>query len=135
MKVYAERNASESMVEVGDTVVLKHENRSKLDPNFKPEQFTVTGFDGSDMVVCADKDGSVKRPNMSFAKKLQSPSAVGTEEPQGVAIETPRPLESSDFVVLKEPLCKHILTDTISTGFTTWTTRFRFHYTVLLVFL
>ena len=31
MKVYADRNASrsESKVEVGDTVVLKHENRSK----------------------------------------------------------------------------------------------------------
>ncbi|KAK2550163.1 hypothetical protein P5673_029198 [Acropora cervicornis] len=82
MKAYADRNTSESKVEVGDTVVLKHENRSKLDPNFKPKQFIVTGFDGSDMVVCADKDGSVKRPNVSFAKKLQSPSAVGTEEPQ-----------------------------------------------------
>ena len=107
MKVYADRNASESKVEVGDTVVLKHENRSKLGANFKPEQFTVTGFDGSDMVVCADKDGSVKRPNMSLSKKLQSPSAVGTEEPQGVVVEAPRPLESSDFVVPKEPLCKH----------------------------
>ena len=55
----------------------------------------------------ADKDGSVKRPNISLSKKLQSPSAVGTEEPQGVAVEAPRPLESSDFVVLKQPLCKH----------------------------
>ena len=36
MKVYADRNASESKVEVGDTVVIKHENRSKLDPNYKP---------------------------------------------------------------------------------------------------
>ena len=107
MKIYAERNASESKVEVGDTVVLKHENRSKLGPNFKPEQFTVTGFDGSDMVVWADKDGSVKRPNISLSKKLQGPSAVGTEEPQGVAVEAPRPLELSDFVVPKEPLCKH----------------------------
>ena len=104
MKAYADRNASESKVEVGDTVVLKHENRSKLDPNFKPERFTVTGLDGSDMVVCADKDGSVKRRNVSFAKKLQSPSAVGTEEPQGVAVEVPRPLESSDVVVPKESL-------------------------------
>ena len=105
-KVYADRNASrsESNVEVGDTVVLKHENRSKLDPNFKPEQFTVTGFNRSDMVVCADKDGSVKRPNVSFAKKLQSPSGVGSEEPQGVAVGAPRPLESSDVVVPKEPL-------------------------------
>ena len=56
------------------------------------------------MVVCADKDGSVKRRNVSFAKKLQSPSAVGTEEPQGVAVEVPRPLESSDVVVPKESL-------------------------------
>ena len=67
--------------------MLKHENRSKLDPNLKPERFTVTGLDGSDMVVCADKDGSVKRRNVSFAKKLQSPSAVETEEPQGVVAE------------------------------------------------
>ena len=58
------------------------------------------------MVVCAEKDGSVKRPNMSFAKKLESPSTVGTEEPQSVAVEAPRPLESSDVVVPKEPLCK-----------------------------
>ena len=32
------------------------------------------------------------------------------------------------------PRLPYVLTDTISTGFTTWTTRFRFHYTVLLVF-
>ena len=69
--------------------------------------FTVTGFDGSDMVVCTDKGGSVKRPNMSFAKKLLSPSAVGTEEPQAVTVEAPRPIESSDVVVPKEPLRKH----------------------------
>ena len=75
MKAYADR--SEIKVEVGDAVVLKHENRSKLDPNFKPERFTVTGLDDSDM------DGSVK----SFAKKLRSPSAVGTKEPQGVAVD------------------------------------------------
>ena len=104
MKAYADRNASESKIEVGDTVVLKHENRSKLNPNFKPERFTVTGLDGSDMVVCADKDGSVKRRNVSFAKKLQSPSAVGTEERQGVAIEGSRPIELSEVVVPKEPI-------------------------------
>ena len=56
------------------------------------------------MVVCADKDGSVKRRNVSFAKKLQRPSAVETEEPQGVAVEASTPLESSDVVVPKEPL-------------------------------
>ena len=107
MKAYADRNASGSKVEVGDTVVLKHESRSKLDPNFKPEQFIVTDFDGSNMVVYANKGGSVKRPNVSCARKLQSPSAVRSEEPQGVAVEAPRPLESSDVVVPKEPLCKH----------------------------
>ena len=47
MKAYADMNASESKVELGDTVVLKHENRCQLDPNFKPERFTVTGLDGS----------------------------------------------------------------------------------------
>ena len=60
-----------------------------------------------------------------------------------MAVEAPRPLESSDVVVPKEPLrmstrehrLPYVLTDTISTGFTTWTTRFKFHYTVLLVFL
>ena len=52
MKAYSDRNASESKVEVGDTVVIKHENRSKLDPNYKPERFTVTGLDGSDMHGC-----------------------------------------------------------------------------------
>lgn len=84
--------------------MLKHETRSKLDPNFKPERFTVTGLDGSDMVVCADKDVFVKRRNVSFDKKLQSPSAVGTGEPQGVAVEASRPVEMSEVVVPKEPL-------------------------------
>ena len=150
LKAYADRNASESKIEVGDTVVLKHENRSKLDPNFKPERFTVTGLDGSDMVVCADKDGAVKRRNVRFAKKLQSPSAVGTEERQGVAVETSRPVELSEVVVPKEPIrmstrehrlpgqiprLSHVLTDTKCTGLTTWTTRFRFHDTVSLIFL
>ena len=37
MKAYADRNVSESKVEVGDTVVLKHANQFKLDPNFKPQ--------------------------------------------------------------------------------------------------
>ena len=77
MKAYADRNFSESKVEVGDTVVLKHESWSKLDPNFKPERSTVQ----LSMVVCADKYGSVKRCNVSFAKELQSLSAVGTWEP------------------------------------------------------
>ena len=84
--------------------MLKHENRSKLDPNFKPERFTVTGLDGSDIAVCADKDGSVKRCNVSFAKKLPSPSAVGTEEPQGVVVEASRSVELSEVVVPKEPI-------------------------------
>ena len=84
--------------------MLKHENRSKLDPNFKPERFTVTGLDVSDMVVCTDKYGSVKRRNVGFAKRLQSPSAVGTEECQGVAVEASRPVESSEVVAPKEPI-------------------------------
>ena len=104
MKAYADRNASERKIEVGDTVVRKHENRSKLYPIFKPERYTVTGLDGSDMVVCADKYGSVKRRNVSFAKSLQSPNAVGTEEPQGVAVEASRPVESSEVVVPKKPI-------------------------------
>ena len=79
-------------------------NRSKLDPNFKEEGFTVTGVDGSDKVVCADKDGSAKRRNVNFAKKLQSPSAVRTEKPQGVALEASRPVESSEVVVPKKPI-------------------------------
>ena len=78
MKAYADRNASESKVEAGDTVVLKHENRSELDPNFKPGRFTVTGLAGSDMVVCTDKDGSVKRRNVSSAKKSKSFRNGGT---------------------------------------------------------
>ena len=94
VNAYADRNAPESKVEVRETVVLKHENRSKLDPNFKPERFTGTDLDGSDMVVCADKDGSVKRRKVSFAKNLQSPSEVETEEPQGVAVEASRLAES-----------------------------------------
>ena len=56
------------------------------------------------MVVCADKDGTVRRRNVSFAKRLQSPSSAGTEKPQGVAVEAPRPLESSYVAVPKESL-------------------------------
>lgn len=99
IKAYADRNATESKVAIGDTVVLKHENWSKLDPKFKLKWFTIT-----DMVVCADKDGSVKRRNVSFAKKLQSTSAERMEEPQGEATEASRPVESMDVVVVKEPI-------------------------------
>ena len=56
------------------------------------------------MAVCADKDGSVKRRNVSFAKNLQSPSALGTEELQGVAVEASKPVESSEVVVPKETI-------------------------------
>ena len=53
------------------------------------------------MVVCADKDGTVKRRNVGFAKRLQSPRAVGRAKPQGVALEAPRP---SYVAVPKESL-------------------------------
>ena len=101
------------------------------------------------MVVCADKDGTVRRRNVSFAKRLQSPSAVETEKPHGVAEEASRPLQvilcccpegissyeySGTSVVGQVSRLPYVLTDTISTGFTTWTTRLRFHYTVSLVF-
>ena len=73
-------NSSEGKVELVETVLLKNENRSKLDPNFKPERFTVTGLSGSDMVVCAEEDGKVMRRNVSCAKKLQSSGGTVGEE-------------------------------------------------------
>ena len=68
-----------------------------------------------------------------------------------MAIEVSRPFESSKVVVPKKPVrmyeylatslagqvprLPHVLTDTICTCLTTWTTCFRFHYTVLLISL
>ena len=104
MKAYADRNSSESKVEVGDKVVLKNENRSKLDPNFKPERFTVTGLSGSDMVVCAEEDGKVMRRNVSCAKKLQSSGGtVGAEIPLGEAGEASGKSKSSELVESSKP--------------------------------
>ena len=59
---YTDRNAKESKLEVGDTVVLKNEQRSKLDPNFKPERNKVTGLTGSDM-TCENDEGNIISSN------------------------------------------------------------------------
>ena len=83
---------------------LKHENRSKLDPNFKSERFTVSGLSGSDMVVCAEEDGKVMRRNVSCAKKLQSSGGtVGAEIPLGEAGEASGKSKSSKLVELSKP--------------------------------
>ena len=104
MKAYANRNSLESKVEVGERVVLKHENRSKLDPNIKPERFTVTGLSGSDMVVSSEEDGKVIRRNVSCAKKLQSSGGtVGAENPQGEAGEGLEKSKSSVLVESSKP--------------------------------
>ena len=80
---YTDRNAKESKLEVGDTVVLKNEQRSKLDPNFKPERYKVTGLTGSDM-TCENDEGKIMRRNVTWAKKIESAvekSSVGDSQP------------------------------------------------------
>ena len=46
---------------------------------------------------------------------------MGTEELHDVAVKAPRPLLASQV-----PRLPYVMTDTISTGFTTWTTRFQY---------
>lgn len=57
---------------VGDTVVYKNEQRSKLDPKFNPDRYRVTGLQASDM-TCTSEEGKVIRRNVTWAKKLEMP--------------------------------------------------------------
>lgn len=69
MKEYADRNARDSSISPGDTVVVRSENRGKLDTAYSPEPHQVVDVQGSDM-VCTSPSGKVLRRHVSVAKKL-----------------------------------------------------------------
>ena len=71
MKDYTDRRSKDSEVQKGDAVLLRQENRGKLDTNYGPEKHTVVGLEGSDM-VCSGPSGSMIRRNVSCAKKIQA---------------------------------------------------------------
>ena len=50
--------------------MLKNERTAKLEPNFRPEKYTVISLDGSDMVCQSSETGHIVRRNVQFAKKL-----------------------------------------------------------------
>lgn len=96
MKEYADRNSRENKVVVGDTVVLRNEQKSKLDPDFKPEKFTVTGLAGSDMIVASKEDeGKVVRRNVTCAKKVLTGNDAVKETEEQQSSESEQTLRRS----------------------------------------
>lgn len=69
VKEYADRNSRENKLALGDTVILHHEKRSKLDPDFKPEKFTITGLAGS-IMIATSKEGQVKILRKNIRQRL-----------------------------------------------------------------
>ena len=80
MKEYADKNARHSSISQGDSVVVRRENRGKLDTAYNPEPYQVVDIQGSDM-VCASPSGKVLRRHVSVAKKL-NPGSERSEESQ-----------------------------------------------------
>ncbi|XP_055533496.1 uncharacterized protein LOC129723344 [Wyeomyia smithii] len=78
-KIYADnrRNAKESEIDVGDTVMLKSYDTQKLEPNFKLEKCVVAKKSGNDVIV-TNKEGVTYRRSVSHLKKW--PSARCTED-------------------------------------------------------
>ena len=96
------KSSSETMVEVGDRVLVKQPRENKLSSTFEQESYTVTQKMGSDIVVERD-DGRKMRRNSSFVKKYvprgEAPEISANEEalqssesltPQE-AVPSPRP--------------------------------------------
>lgn len=74
-KKYADRvrGAKESEIQIGDTVFLAHQKKSKTDPNFSSERFEVVARDGARVVV-------MSRSGLQYARNIQdmklAPTAV-----------------------------------------------------------
>lgn len=73
MKESADTGARDNPIAQGDTVVVRRENRGKLDTAYSPEPYQVVDIRGSDM-VCSSPSGKVLRRHVSVAKKLNSGS-------------------------------------------------------------
>jgi hypothetical protein len=78
MKNYADRrrNAKESYIEIGDSVLLKKEGKGKSDPPFDPEPFLVTQRLGS--MITPKRNGRTVTRNTSFFKT--SPETVNERD-------------------------------------------------------
>jgi len=110
MKEYADRGRKVPDIQTGDSVVMRQENRGKLDTNYGSDEHTVVGLHGSD-VVCSSPSGSIVRRNVSFAKKLQtdssSPSSSANSSDQVPVLEvtpsTPVPTPRASSRTRKVP--------------------------------
>ena len=73
-KLYADnrRNAKDSDIQVGDTVLVKRDQKSKLDTPFRSEPFQVVDKTGSSITVESPQGVRYKR-NTSFVKRYHQP--------------------------------------------------------------
>lgn len=94
-KLYSDKfnKAKESTIQVGDTVVIKNQNKSKLTPSFGPKEFTVIRKSGNELQL-KDDNGSTLLRNATLTKKLPQSSTkdgVGEGVPDHTAHQTPSP--------------------------------------------
>jgi len=61
----------------GDSVLLRHETRSKLDTMYHPEPYRVVDVQGTDM-TCFGPVGNVVRRHVSVAQKVGEPDPSPT---------------------------------------------------------
>ena len=79
----ASRNAAESDLEPGDTVLLKNtQPRDKLSPSFHPEPHTVIERHGDQVTLSHPQSNTIVKRNIQHTKRLAVPQGKGEgEEP------------------------------------------------------
>lgn len=100
-KLYADerRHAKASDIGVGDSVMIRNYEMGKLEPTFRPEQYTVIHKSGSDVIVLSEDGVKYRRP-VSHLKKFvnfknqddlqQLPNARDSDIRPDVAGDPPR---------------------------------------------
>ncbi|XP_055543211.1 uncharacterized protein LOC129728781 [Wyeomyia smithii] len=85
-KIYADnrRNAKESEIDVGDTVMLKSYNTQKLELNFKLEKYVVAKKSGNDVIV-TNKEGLSQSTTCKKSMSEQILRELTTELPKEFA--------------------------------------------------
>jgi len=85
----SQNNVKPSEITVNDTILLRNEGRSKLEPYYRPEEFKVINDQGSQAVV-ENENGSKLCRNKSFMKKVSS------AQDDGLNLSTSDPPETVD---------------------------------------
>ena len=71
------RGAKESKVELGDKVLLKNTDKSKLTTNFGKEIYTVVSKNHADCVIQSEREGVERRRHVQVLKKV--PEGIGMQ--------------------------------------------------------